>query len=144
MKNKKLLYAIVIIAILVIVSIDFFTSNKMIFTKLDSQFQFKINQVALIEYGNIKIKFLNVIQDSRCPSDVVCVRAGDVAILVNINKNNKNLGDFMLIVSPGNEDLAIEIFDGYSVKLIKVDPYPTTSKKIELSDYIATLIVNKQ
>lgn len=146
MKNKKLLYISLIIIALVIASVNFFILNKLngIPVKLDSQFQLKVNQLAYVQSENIKIKFLDVIQDSRCPSDVVCIRAGEVAILVNVIKNNKNFGDFMLIISPGNEDLTSEIFDGYYIKLIKVDPYPNTSKKIELSDYVATLIVTKE
>jgi len=146
MKNKKLLYISLIVIALIIASVNFFILNKLngIPVKLDSQFQLKVNQVAYIQSENIKIKFLDVIQDSRCPSDVVCVRAGEVAILANIIKNNKNLGDFMLIISPGNEDLTSEIFDGYSVRLIRVDPYPKSTQKIELSDYITTLIVAKE
>lgn len=110
--------------------------------ELNSQFQLKVNQTALIESENIKVKFLDVTEDSRCPSDVTCIWAGQVKILVNVLKNDQNMGDLTLTGQAGDE-LAVGTFDGFSIKLIKVDPYPVSTKKIELTEYIATLVVSK-
>jgi len=115
--------------------------HGLISAKLDEQFQLTINQTAFIKSEDIKIKFLTVAGDSRCPSDVVCIWAGQVEIIVNISKGCQNLGDFSLINSAGNKNLALKSFDGYSITLVKVDPYPKSTQKIELSDYIITLVV---
>ncbi len=119
--------------------------ENLVNANLDSQFRLKINQTAFIESESLKIKFLDVIEDSRCPSDVICSWQGQVTIIVNIVKNEQNLGDFNLTNRAGlYEDLAIKNFDGYSIKLVKVDPYPKTTIKIELSDFIITLLVSEK
>lgn len=116
--------------------------EKTITASLDSSFQLKIDQIAIIEGENIKIKFLNVTEDSRCPSDVLCKWEGQITAVVNILKNAQTLGDFSLTSRKGYEDLAINYFDGYFIKLEKVEPYPETTQKIELSDYVVTLVVS--
>ena len=109
--------------------------------ELNTQFQLKVYQTALIKSENIKIRLLNVTADSRCPSDVVCIWAGEVKILVNAMKDDQDLGDLTLTRQAGNDELATRTFDGFSIKLVKVDPYPVSTKKIELSEYIVTLVV---
>ena len=111
--------------------------------ELDVPFQLKINQVGIIKSENIKIFFLNVTEDSRCPSDVECIWPGQVTILINILKNYQSLGDFNLTIPGDSDEIAIIEFDGYSIKMIKVDPYPISTQEIQLSDYIVTFIVNK-
>src|SRR5437867_1183279 len=108
-----------------------------------TQFQLKVNQTTSLESDSIKVKFLNVTTDSRCPSDVTCVWQGEVKIHVNIIENNKDLGNFSLTSRAGQEDLAIQSFDGYSIQVVKVEPYPTSGNKISLSDYVATLVISK-
>jgi len=108
-----------------------------------AQFQLKVNQTTSLESDSIKIKFLNVTEDSRCPSDVTCVWQGEVKIFVNIIKNNKALGDFSLTSRAGDKNLATQVFDGYSIQVVKVVPYPTSGKKISLSDYVATFVISK-
>ena len=110
---------------------------------LDVPFQLKINQVAFIKSENIKIIFMNVTEDSRCPSDVECIWEGQVTIVINIFKNNQFIGEFNLTSRTGFDELAIKEFDEYSINLIKVEPYPISTQIIELSDYIATFNVSK-
>ena len=44
------------------------------------------------------IRFKEVLVDSRCPSDVTCVRAGEAKILVEIFKGEKSLGKEIITV----------------------------------------------
>lgn len=102
--------------------------------QLGVPFQIQFNQTATIQDLQIKITNLT---DSRCPSDVTCVWQGQVKTLVDINKNNKNLGNFSLILNDKN--LQARYFDHYSIQIIKVVPYPISTKKTHLSDYDITL-----
>jgi len=113
------------------------------FPDLDYPFQLKINQVAFIKSENIKIIFINVTEDSRCPSDVDCIWEGQVTIVINIFKNNQFIGEFNLTSRTGYNELSIKEFDGYSISLIKVEPYPISTQIIELTDYIVTFNVSK-
>jgi hypothetical protein len=108
---------------------------------LGDPFQLKINQIGYIKSENIKIVFLNVTEDSRCPSDVDCIWPGQVTILINITKDNKDTGEYNLTLGTDFDERAIKEFDGYSIKLMIVDPYPISTQEIELTDYIITLNV---
>jgi hypothetical protein len=110
--------------------------------ELDVPFQLKIDQVAFIKSENIKIIFKNVTEDSRCPSDVECIWEGQVTIVINIFMDNQFIGQFNL-TSSGFNGFVIKEFDGYSISLLKVDPYPISTEIIELNDYIVTFNVSK-
>ena len=102
--------------------------------QLGVPFQLGFNQTTTMQELQIKIANLT---DSRCPSDVTCVWQGQANVLVDINKNSQNLGNFSL--SLNDKSLAARSFDHYSIQLIKVDPYPISTKKIQLFDYDVTL-----
>lgn len=116
-------------------------TQNLITAKLNSEFQLKIDQTVLIESKNISVRFLNVTEDSRCPSDVVCVWEGQVTILLNIMHKDQELGDLALTIR-GGQTLA-KSFDGYSIELMQVEPYPKASEPIQTSDYVATLLVSE-
>jgi len=118
-------------------------SKDLVPAKLSIRFQLKIDQTAFIESENIRVTFLNVTEDSRCPADVVCVWEGQVTVLLNVMHNEEDLGDFDLTIRGGNEGKAIKTFDGYPIQLMKVDPYPFASQPRELTDYVATLLVSE-
>ena len=115
--------------------------QELVPAELGVEFQLKVAETAFLESESIKVRFVTVFQDSRCPSDVVCIRAGEAKVTVKILKNDESLGDLVLISEAGNEKLATATSDGYSVRLVKVDPYPVSTQKIELSDYVITLVV---
>ncbi len=110
--------------------------------KLGEQFDLKFGQTITIDPDNIKVKFIDVTEDSRCPSDVVCIWAGQVSVLINVKNNGNDVGDVKLTLGQNKED-TVKNIDGYYLKLIEVKPYPISTKKIEKSDYIITLIVSK-
>lgn len=143
-KHLKLFTPILLI---VLVSFVYSTHYAMaedepIKVKSATQFQLKVEQTAILESENIKIKFLNVTQDSRCPSDVTCVWEGQAIIVVNIKKDDQDLGNFKLTQQGGQEKLAVQNFVGQKIELIEVNPYPKSTEEIQLSDYVATLVVS--
>ena len=123
--------------------LDFFPKQDFTPARLDTPFQLKVNQMGFISSENIKITVLDVTEDSRCPSDVVCIWAGEVKVIVNILKDYQDLGDMILVKGAGENKLTTRVFDSYSIELIAVDPYPKSTVKIELSDYIITLVVRR-
>lgn len=114
--------------------------NKLVNAKLNVPFQLKIHQIATIKSENLKIKFLNVTSDSRCPADVNCIWQGEVTIVVNLVKNGQNLGNFSLS-SVFNPEITA---NKYSIKLTNVVSGPVLSgQPIKNSDYVVTLVVSK-
>jgi hypothetical protein len=143
---KTLHLSMVVIGVMVTIALSpsiTFADMKTVPTVNETQFQLRINQTFSLESDGVKIKFLNVTADSRCPSDVTCIWQGETKVLVNIIENNQDRGNFSLTSRAGQQDLAVQVFDEYSINLVKVDPYPLSSKKISLSDYLVTFAISK-
>ncbi len=147
MDKTKILYEILLILavgfgfIAMLAAQNIIGERNAISASLNSPFSLKMDQAALLESENLKIKFLNVTDDSRCPSDVVCVWAGQVSVSFNIQKGGKNPG-FFSMTSAGGQDTEIS-FEGYSIKLVRVEPYPKSSQQILPSDYAVVLAISK-
>ena len=144
-KNKVIFLLVLFIALTSLVFMQSAIAEdkeNLVSATLDQQFQLNINQTAILESDNIKIKLLNVTEDSRCPSDVKCGWQGQAVAIVNIKKNDQDLGNFKLTSVGGQESLAIKKFIGEQLKLVELSPYPTSTKTIQPSDYVATLVVS--
>ena len=118
-------------------------------TNLDSPFSIGINQTAHLTSADLDLSFVDVIEDSRCPSDVQCIWAGQVSVSVELKiaSSGENLGRFGMTMigsaEPGTSNdyhLSIGV---YLVELVNVMPYPVSTQVIEPSEYVITLIVSK-
>ena len=142
-KLKLFSFILMLVVILVLASApshpEIYPPENSFSAYLNDEFQIKVGQEAFISSENIKIKFLDVTEDSRCPIDGQCVWGGQVTVLVNIEKDGQDLDDFSLTLSSlGRNNLPSKNFDGYVIELIKVEPQKT-SQSAEPLDYIATL-----
>lgn len=94
------------------------------------------------------IRFKEVIVDSRCPSDVTCVRAGEAKILVEIFKDERSLGKEIITlganVNSFETSLAKFFEKDFDVEFLSLSPYPKTSRKIKASDYQLNLKVTER
>ncbi len=92
---------------------------------------------AYFESEKIHLRILDI-EDSRCPSDVQCIWEGQVIVNVNVVVNQEDLGNYSISL---NDPLNLPIiqFEQYSLQLIKVEPYPTSTDSIHVSDYVATM-----
>ncbi len=97
---------------------------------------FKIDEAYQSNGHALKFR-LTEINDSRCPSDVVCVWEGMVEIKIAINKPVK--GAIML----NSYNNPIDTLANYSFELIDVSPYPISTQTTDLEDYAVKLKVKK-
>ncbi|MEO9277110.1 MAG: hypothetical protein ABI340_04945 [Nitrososphaera sp.] len=112
-------------------------SEDMENVQLGTNFEISTNRTISIQPQGLMIQLVNV-TDSRCPSDVTCVWAGQASIDLALQMNGKN-NLLTLVSSAGNSSTkAVGI---YIIHLVKVDPYPTSKKHLQLSDYIISLKV---
>src|SRR3972149_6747744 len=58
---------------------------------LDSEFLLQFNQSTEIKSEDMKITFLNVTSDSRCPSDVTCIWQGQAGIELDVQKEETSI-----------------------------------------------------
>lgn len=131
---------IVLFALVGIVLASGCIQQETVKANIGAPFQLMSWQEALIESESLRIKFLNVTEDSRCPTGVQCVWEGRATVAIGIDKGGQ-VQEIGLTLGAGNDNDAEEGFNGYEVRLIALEPYPKAGSKIAPSEYIATFIV---
>ncbi len=108
---------------------------------LGDSFSLAVGQSASIEGEDLTIKFIDVIADSRCPLDVLCIWQGEVACLVEMTCSGTC--EQTVLTYPGlTQEPSGTQFGSYQFTF-SVDPYPEAGKEIEKSEYRLNLLVTK-
>ena len=109
-------------------------------SKLEERVTLKIGQSALIEGEALRVEFVEVLEDSRCPVGVTCVWEGD-AIARFIVEKNKERAELDLHTHPTLTGEGTHA--GYIVRLVELAPVPQSDRPIQPEDYVATIVVTK-
>jgi hypothetical protein len=85
-----------------------------------------------------RVAFLEVSSDSRCPTDVVCIWAGNATVEIGLAVGMGPTYPFTLntLLDPRSVD-----FSGYRVTLVDLTPYPVSTRRIPPDEYRAHLWV---
>ena len=118
-----------------------YSSQSLVRARIDVPFQLRVNQTAFIDSLGLSIGFVAVSEDSRCPSDVVCVWEGQATINVNVRSSNLDPNNFNLTSRGGESSLSVRDFHDFSIRLVEIAPYPKSTESIGASDYLATFVV---
>jgi hypothetical protein len=108
---------------------------------IGSEFMLQFNQSAEIKSENMKITFLNVTSDSRCPTDVTCVWQGKADIDVNLQKEDQDVTVSLPIGGDSKQD--VTVFNQYLIQLVDLSPYPVSTKNIQTDEYAAKINITK-
>ncbi len=128
--------------LLIILLILFFTvtacekSEDQITYDFESEIQIKLGQTINSNDNKSSIK-ITEINDSRCPSDVVCVWQGEAQVTFEFTygaKTNLVLSTF---------EPQADTIDNFIFRLIEVTPYPISTSTIELEDYTVSLEISE-
>ena len=102
--------------------------------QLNEEFEVAPGDTARIENTTHGIRFVGVISDSRCPTDVVCIQAGDAIVRIQI------------LPSAGGESFDLHTSDGrpvtdgrLTVSLVRLVPLPVSTRTIAPEEYRVTL-----
>ncbi len=111
----------------------------------DEEFELGPGDTALLAGTDIEITFSVVTEDSRCPSDVVCITAGRATVLLLIRypvavSTNIEASIPGLIPTPYRDNEKLPI-DGAGIRLLRLSPYPDTTKPHEPSEYRALFVI---
>ena len=98
------------------------------------------NEVATIEGTSVRVQFVTVTGDSRCPADAVCILGGDA--LVEIRASSGTSGTTYQLHT-GNSALASATHDSVRFSLVQLQPYPFSSRTISPGEYRATLEIRR-
>jgi hypothetical protein len=107
--------------------------------QLNQQFTLAPGQSAAVEGTPLRIEFLQVSGDSRCPADALCIQRGDA--VVRLRASASTTADYELHTS--DDDRALVTHAGYRIGLAQLQPYPFSSRVIDPDAYRATLAVSR-
>ncbi len=113
MKNLRL-------GILTLLTFTFFAVSA--FAQTGESVSVKIGDSATLSRSKIAIKFVKLIEDSRCPVNVNCIWAGNAKIEVEISKGSKTE---TFTLNTNGQDTSAK-FSNYLVKFIDLKPERTT------------------
>ena len=106
--------------------------------ELGQQFSLTPGQSASIDGEPFEVKFVEVISDSRCPSGVQCIWAGEASCSIEITYNDST---FQQVLTQSGSGIAKTSFKEYEMTF-DIQPYPEAGQNIEKNDYRLQLEVN--
>ncbi len=106
---------------------------------LDAVFPLRVGQQAVIEDTPLRLRFVSVPEDSRCPVDVDCVWEGDaqVRLLLSFADSAEQTLDLHTSLEPRFESVR-----GYRITLERLEPAPRSEERIPQERYAADLRVS--
>ena len=90
--------------------------------------------------NKLTIKFVSLIEDSRCPKGTQCIQAGTAKIQIKASGGREGEKMFELQTNPNANSV---FYGGYEIKLIDVNPAPANNIRINRNGYTATFKIRK-
>lgn len=90
--------------------------------------------------SKIAVKFVSLIEDSRCPDDVNCIQAGNARIKVTVSKPGSAPVTFEANTNLGAKG---DTYEGYAIYLIDLTPIPSANVRINRNAYAATFSISR-
>ena len=106
---------------------------------LSQRFPLEPGETAAVEGTSLRVQFLRVSGDSRCPADAICIQGGDA--IVHVRATDSTAADYEL--HTGGPPHAVVTSSGFRIELAELQPYPFSSRTIQPGDYRATLVVTR-
>ena len=91
-------------------------------------------------HEHVTVKFIKVIQDSRCPKNVMCIRAGEAEVLIGIYKNGLLMEEKTITVRPNTALLNLYSNAEITVSVANLFPYPTEVGAVSDKSYVLDLL----
>jgi len=98
-----------------------------------------------IQVREFEIRFVDVLNDSRCPKNVNCVRAGEAKIIVEVFKGDEFVEKHLIEITPStylyNPYPIVFSSDNSVLKAFNLMPYPIDGISIKKEDYYLQLVI---
>lgn len=103
-----------------------FDSGSVIFTPADTYTASLNGKITAL---GVTVVPLEVLEDSRCPADVVCIQAGTVRVKTKLTSASGTADQIFILNKPVTTETE-------EIALTQVDPYPYSTKTITKTDYV--------
>jgi hypothetical protein len=99
-----------------------------------------VRQQKMHPRSKLKIQFVSLIEDSRCPKGTNCISAGNARIQVRVTDARGRSETFEMNTHLGARGAS---FAGYAINLVSLDPHPANNIRINPNGYNATFSISK-
>ena len=103
-----------------------------------------------VQFENATVKFIKVLEDSRCPKEVTCIWAGQARLLVEVTEKGKDSKEMELLFDGKTDNILYEIeenedeeTEGYYLRGISLLPYPVSDTESEI-EYVLLVSEGEQ
>lgn len=103
------------------------------------EFTLKVGKYVEVATAYFTVTFNGITQDSRCPRDVVCVRAGSVTAEIEVRASDGRSATPKLTI--GDDGSRTAQFGSYVITITDVRPYPVSTTAIDPKEYDVTVLV---
>ena len=103
---------------------------------VDSEIVLAPEQTVVIEQTSLRIRFDGVGSDSRCPTDVNCIQAGDAVVQISVTDDRGTEHYELHTGSPQSAN-----HGDFTITLVRLLPQPVSTRTIQPEEYRATLRV---
>lgn len=114
-------------------------ASSIVCAGLGAPFDMRVGQTAYIADTRFSLDVTGISEDSRCPSDAVCVWAGNARVTLLLRADDSERDD---AVNTTVEPRAAE-HAGYRVVLDAVSPTPVSTRAIPPGEYVVRLRVTR-
>jgi hypothetical protein len=105
---------------------------------LAERFTLQPGEAALVGSERVRLLFDRVVNDSRCPRDVRCVRAGDATVRVQVTLAGASTSTIDLRTTPADEHVTV---GDYTLTLADLAPVPLSGEPVKATEYRATFVL---
>ena len=108
---------------------------------LGNEFTLSVGGSVAIGGEDLRIGFVEVISDSRCPTGATCIWAGEASCLIDITAGGSTYEK--VLTQPGMTTPATTDYASYEIAF-DILPYPELGKETKTEDYRLQLTVSKK
>lgn len=101
----------------------------------------RVGREVMVAAHRLKIKFVAVREDSRCPEGVQCIWAGNARISLKLSRAGSRAANMEINTMTPPREIT---YRNYTIKLEKLAPHPTQNRPSKPGYYVATLVVTKK
>ena len=106
---------------------------------LNQRFTLARGEVARVDGADLRLQFVEVTGDSRCPADAVCIQGGDAIVHLRVT----DTGTAAYELHTGDSSRAAAMHGQVRIELVQLQPFPFSSRTIAQDEYRATLVVTR-
>lgn len=100
----------------------------------------QINKEKRLVQSKLTIRFVELIEDSRCPTGTQCIWAGNGKIKISVKRGAAAARVFEMDTNGANNTVS---HGGYKITLKDLTPHPAENIRINRNGYVATFSVQK-